>query len=814
MSRARYARLRVALLASAALWISAGVGSQVTWELVRPSNTGIPGEEVRVVRFGPDGRIWVGARWPFWREGGIGILDIAGETWLTYSNAETGSGRGPIPSPFVNDIEFAADGAVWIATDGGAVKFDGENWWVYNSGNTPMAFDKVVDISVAQNGHVWINNSDFNLGGDALWEFDGSTWRAYRVGRELPWPDPWHDLGGVLAASNGDVWVTNETLDGAARLRAGQWTLFGGSVGRFDEVVEDVAGNIWLAPGLGAVMLGKWDGSQFTGINVGTDVLTVSADTDGSVYYGNWAGVVRRSFDGGATWQVFASGLNQVYNIAPDPSGEDVWIGTIGAVGRFSGDGRWLKDYNSYTTGMPDFFVDDIHRGKVSGRIFVASLEAGVSRLDGERWENRGSHNPNIDWPVLADGADCVYEDRFGATWIGTNGVARWDGEAFDLWDWRNAPFGVTNFWDFAEDAGGNLFAFTKYGSAYRFHPATRTWTREPIQMYAVLGIPGAESDSSGNIYLGGWFDIAKWDGSTWQVLQLPYSDFLYDLGGANDIAVAPDDTLWIGTQRGLVHYDGTNWTIYDQRNTPMVVAAVAGVAFRGDGVMGLALSNLDDRNNCAVAIVDGSIGDPASWHLYRYGESPLPHPQLGDVEFDATGALWVSAISEAVAVVHYPSAQPERATLTDLVMLDGQLMAGGLQQMRDSDDSYAVMEARVTAEVSQPHLLRFLIGATSLVQRPRTMDLSIESRISDVQATAWTFLKDWNSGEFVQVGTFQVGMDERIERISVQGAGRFVRPSDGRVETLIRVVVFFPMTLGGFHSWIDQIAIDVAGEG
>lgn len=793
-----------------ALGFYGSAGSQVRWELIRPSNTGIPGEEVRVVRFGPDGKVWVGARWPFWREGGVGVLDVQGDTWVTYSNAETGSGRGPIPSPFVNDIEFAPGGVVWIATDGGAVRFDGENWQVYNSSNTPMAFDKVLDISIAPNGHVWINNSDFNLGGDALWEFDGSTWRSYRVGRDLPWPDPWQDLAGVLAASNGDVWVTNESLTGAARFRSGVWTLFGSSIGRFDEVVEDAAGNVWFAPGLSDVMLGKWDGQRFTGINVSTDVLTVATDTDGAVYYGNWAGVVRRSYDGGATWQTFASGLNQVYSVAPDPNGSDVWIGTIGAVGRFRGNGQWVKDYNTYTTGMPDYFIDDIHRGKVSGHTFVASIEAGVSQFDGVRWENRGSHNPNADWPVLADGADSVYEDRFGAVWIGTNGVARWNGESFDLWDWRNAPFGVTSFWDFAEDVNGTLFAFTKYGSAYRFHPATRTWTREPIQMYAVLGIPGAEADSLGNIYFGGWFDIAKWDGSTWRILQLPYSNFLYDLGGANDLTVAPDDTLWIGTQRGLVHYDGTRWTVYDRRNTPMVVTSVAGVAFRSDGVMGLALSNLDDRDNCAVAIVDGPIDQPTSWHIFRYGQSPLPHPQLGDVEFDTSGSLWVSAISEAVAVVHYPMSQPERATLTDLAVLDGRLIAGGVEQMRESDDRHAVLEARVTAEVSRPHLLQFTLGATSGVQSPVSMEIGIESRITDVAATAWVFLKDWNTGQFVQVGTFSVGMSERTERIGVSNGSRFRRASDGRVELLIREVVFFPMTLGGFHSWIDQVAIDV----
>jgi len=56
--------------ALAALAVGSASAIDVSWQIIKPSNTGIPGEEVRVVRFAPDGKLWVGARWPFWREGG------------------------------------------------------------------------------------------------------------------------------------------------------------------------------------------------------------------------------------------------------------------------------------------------------------------------------------------------------------------------------------------------------------------------------------------------------------------------------------------------------------------------------------------------------------------------------------------------------------------------------------------------------------------------------------------------------------------------------------------------------------------------
>lgn len=36
------------------------------WKLVRPSNTGIPGEEIMQLEWAPNGKLWVAARWPFW----------------------------------------------------------------------------------------------------------------------------------------------------------------------------------------------------------------------------------------------------------------------------------------------------------------------------------------------------------------------------------------------------------------------------------------------------------------------------------------------------------------------------------------------------------------------------------------------------------------------------------------------------------------------------------------------------------------------------------------------------------------------------
>jgi hypothetical protein len=60
---------------------------ETEWQFLRPSNTGIPGQEVRFARFDPSGRLWVSARYPFYAEGGVACTsDLV--HWTTYQPVE------------------------------------------------------------------------------------------------------------------------------------------------------------------------------------------------------------------------------------------------------------------------------------------------------------------------------------------------------------------------------------------------------------------------------------------------------------------------------------------------------------------------------------------------------------------------------------------------------------------------------------------------------------------------------------------------------------------------------------------------------
>lgn len=628
--------------------------------VMNPSNSGIPGEEVRVVRWGPDGNPWVAARWIFWQDGGIARYDRATDVWTVWSKGEY-----PLPSEYINDFEWDAAGVMWIATDRGLVRWDGQSWTTYDPSNSPMALYKVLDVSVAPDGHIWINNSDSNFGGDAIYDFDGvSTWRRFRVPTELPWPSPWTDLSSVLVDHLGHVWVANDTQNGLAEYDGASWTLRGSAVGRFDGLAEDPAGNIWMRAGAGgANAFYKYNRVTFTTYPIGAAPLSIGIDDDGTVYTGDWNGVMRKTSNAGQSWTIYLSGLNPVAQIAPDAGSTDVWIGTFGALGHFRGDGTWVRDFNTWNTGFPDYFVDYMNTDR-DGYFWVATGEAGLSRFDGLRWRNWGAHNAGSEPYPFAGNEPMggAYQDRNGVHWFGGNGIARWHSDTglFDgFWNWQNNPgMGVTLFPFFAEDGSGRLFAAAESGATYHFDDEVNLWVREPVNPYAPFGLPGMTADRQGNVWIAAWFDVHKWDGTAWSLLPLPYSNYFFDLGGINDLAVDPDGSLWFGTDEGLVHYDGAAFTLYNQTNTPLPAASITGIDIRADGVIGLAASDFGAQTPFpnGVCVIEGDISDPGNWTIYQYGKSPLPHYQLGRVRWDAQGRLWVSAISEGAAIVHWPA--------------------------------------------------------------------------------------------------------------------------------------------------------------
>ena len=69
----KYARL-FSLVILTVFWASAGAQTLPQFNIVKPSTTGVPGEEVRVMKFDPAGNLWAAGRFYFFCDSALGML--------------------------------------------------------------------------------------------------------------------------------------------------------------------------------------------------------------------------------------------------------------------------------------------------------------------------------------------------------------------------------------------------------------------------------------------------------------------------------------------------------------------------------------------------------------------------------------------------------------------------------------------------------------------------------------------------------------------------------------------------------------------
>jgi len=366
----------------------------------------------------------------------------------------------------------------------------------------------------------------------------------------------------------------------------------------------------------------------------------------------------------GASWGVMGQVTGQAFTMALPKDSDDFWVTSPGWVNHFTPTGQWVEAFNTYNTGLPDNFIHGFTLDE-NGNFWVASAEAGFSRFDGERWKNLGHRNPNEPWEPLADGADTVFADQNGKLWVGTNGVALLDpiegpvdGENMTLWDWRNTPvFGVSSFSSITVGADGIVHAADGFFGVNSL--INGTWNSH---LFGPAGftsnyIESLDTDELGNVWAVSGFELHMFDGAIWTTFD-ELTNALFSLS-LNVVKAGPDGNIWLGTNGGLVKYDGVGLTVYNTSNSPLPANEVQSIAFRDDGLMALSTHEFGPITPFpnGVVFIDGDIENDTNWTAFTFEDSPMRHYQLGDVAFDANGDLWITTISEGVAIAHVGAA-------------------------------------------------------------------------------------------------------------------------------------------------------------
>ena len=261
-------------------------------------------------------------------------------------------------------------------------------------------------------------------------------------------------------------------------------------------------------------------------------------------------------------------GADTARDILEDGDGT-LWIATTGGVSTYDGSSfTTLVDYGdfpatySFTEQGNHRDVWDLHVDR-NGTLWIATLD-GVFRREGATF---------VPFPlpvVAAAGAFeftprmvyCIFEDRDGALWFGTDGAGavRWDGNDAVVYTAREHGLCSDRVSTILRDRRGDLWFGTSDGGVSRhdgtsFTTHLRSAERSPHtgwgRCLAIL------EDRTGAV----WFGVAargggawRWDGTTFR--RFSERDGL-GTGAIPSLAEDRGGDVWFGTTDGVYRYDG-----------------------------------------------------------------------------------------------------------------------------------------------------------------------------------------------------------------------------------------------------------------
>jgi ligand-binding sensor domain-containing protein/two-component sensor histidine kinase len=449
-----------------------------------------------------------------------------------------------LPQNTIRDIIQTHDGYIWLATNGGLVRFDGIDFTVFDTHSTPqIKSNEIRSLMEDRQGALWICTSQ------GLTRFANQGFSSYATADGL-------SSDNVLSAfedREGTVWVTTTgglcSSEGAKgfRSRTSAEGLPGNAI---ETLIEDQRGSLWVGTDSGLARFGSGVFTPFVENGFGRQsVKALREDHQGRLWIGTQSGLF--CLDGGKlTSYTIGEGLsnNSVRSILEDKSGS-LWVGTLDGLNQLK-DGK-IKVFTA-KDGLPGNRIESIYQDR-DGSIWVITTDGLARFTDG------GFAPLTTREGLSSDRVLSIFEDREGDMWLGTE-----SGGLNLLRDKRITTYTtgeglsdnlVTSIY---QDAKSNIWIGTKGGglNLLRDGQVTQYTTKDGLCSNVVLGLCG---DRKGALWIGTPDGLSRFkDGR--------FTSYTSADGLADDFVRSVyqdrEGRLWIGTRRGLTRFENGRFTV------------------------------------------------------------------------------------------------------------------------------------------------------------------------------------------------------------------------------------------------------------
>jgi ligand-binding sensor domain-containing protein len=186
-------------------------------------------------------------------------------------------------------------------------------------------------------------------------------------------------------------------------------------------------------------------------------------------------------------------------------------------------------------------------------------------KYDGDQWTNYTKKEG-----LVANELSLIYEDRQGGIWLGAfsekrkwvNGLMKYNGQAFEIISRNPTQF-------IKEDSQGNIWSWSAGGRIVKWDGNKITQPSKKTGELPSNNVWSFCEASDNTIWIGTGKGLAINNGQNWR--QIDAEKLHKRKPFAYSIILDNDEVLWFGTDNGVYSYDGEDWTGYYTSTSVMV---------------------------------------------------------------------------------------------------------------------------------------------------------------------------------------------------------------------------------------------------
>ncbi len=320
-------------------------------------------------------------------------------------------------------------------------------------------------------------------------------------------------------------------------------------------------------------------------------------------------------------------------------------------------------EWFTYTTGnspLPSNWVLSLAKEQ-DNSIWVGTFSTptgglgGVAKITGSGWtvydtSNSGIRNNSV-ISIAIDNSNnkwfgCAMKfDAFTASVLDSGGTSRLNGNSWS--NWILNQFYSDNIQDIAVDANNNIWVVigTFYLQGNPIHGTIAKFNGSSWSFFtrAFFNLPNNNSfrsilvDNNNIVWIGTINNgLIRFDGTNYTIFNNTNSPV--PSNNIYDLELAPDGKLWVGTDFGLGKLDGTNWTVYRTSNSGLTYNLITAIAFEGSTTWVGTLNSLMK--------FDGG----STWTKFDTVNSQIPGGVVDVILVDNLGNKWLGTRDFAVA--------------------------------------------------------------------------------------------------------------------------------------------------------------------